>query len=345
MLQTPGLGRAIYAGKNAINKVAEGLGLNPPANVTLERKLFNDVSQGGLHPQIKSWMRKRWMQGFVAAHSASIVTTGIKMLAVIQTAKALGQVADLSIEWDDLDDKAGVVRFTGPDGKKYTMALPGGIAKQTRFIGKMGQLITRHATPAEYLDFMYKQFVTNALSPVVNMITEQTTGKTFDDKGAFEHHQGYHELIRHAKNGDVDLFPLQSYFPYSHQLVNMLPDDVSRFTVDLLTNVGVGDVFKEYEKMTERNADAGIPAETTADDLMGYSMLPFILNSTGLNVTPYNETYEKYLNEPYMGGKSLRSQRREAAKRRVYKNARDVSKEHGLMSLLTGVDSTVKYNE
>ena len=342
MLQTPGLGRTIYAGKNAINKVATSMGFEPIANTALERKLFNDMSEGGFHPEVKKWMRKRWIQGFVAAHSASLVTTGVKMLAAIQLAKQFGNQLDLSVEWDDLDDSAGIVRFTGFDGKKYSMVLPGGIGKQVRFAGKMAAMATRHAAPSEYLDFMYKQFVTNVLSPVINVGQELATGRTFDSKGAFETHPGYHELIKHAKNGDIDLFPLQSYFPYSQQLINMMPDDASRFAIDLLTNVGVGDVFKEYEKMTELNIDSALSSKTTADDLKGYSMLPFLLNSTGLNVTPYNENYEKYLNAPYNNGKSLRSQRRDAAQNRVYKNASDVTKEHGLLSLLTGVPSTVK---
>jgi hypothetical protein len=327
MVLNPLIGPTLWAAKSLANKIAGRSGSSELINTGTERKVWGR----DLDSYAKVYIHKQFWKGVAA--SAAMPTT-LRLIKALALAKAVGFTVEDKEELKDgkfiidtsKDAVQGMMTFTYKD-KVYSSSMPGALGRIAR--QSLKPFTTQNATIPDLANFYMKQYFENSLSPLASLLKTAATGKDFDGRAAFEQSAGYKELKKYlVKNYGED--------PVAKNILNMYPDEMSRFATELAFNINALSVIDNAEERIDIRemmfeGDDFKPRDEDFDDI------PMLLTSNmfGLNLGIQTANEKNYLDKKD-GETTNRTRLKNMRNAAKYRGFADVIKEEGITGVISG---------
>ena len=323
LLLTPIVGRLIYGSKLAANAVSNKFFDKDIANVSLEKRIFADTTEGGFSPEVKQFLKRRIIMGYAASRalqafgSAAAITTALAAMFG-QDQKKKKQAMTFATDF-----LFGNVMTIDVGDKSYNAPMPGGMSSG---IKQLDQLKSTTPTSMEKLpNWAWKQYIENQLGPTIQVAKTGTTGKTFAGDNAWESDPDY----KIWRNEIVNNF---SWVPG----IENLPPALSRFATSMLP-IGFTDQLKDINLKRQHKVAAGDPNQTLENIPADY--FKQLINVFGAGLTNRDDKYSDWITDNVPGTSISRY---EAIKRRKEKapsqNISEVISDKGLGGVIFGTE-------
>ena len=330
LMLTPLVGRGLYAGKMAANKLSNKLGKGDIANTTYETKIFADAENGGFTPEVKAYVSRRLWQGFLASRAIQAATRGgamITALGYLLNSDEEKRKEGATLLLDELVN-SGLMKLDVL-GHQYELPLPGGMASGIRQASMFTQQSPRAI--ANLPQWAWRQYIFNQMGPTAQNVGVAVTGKTFMGKDAFETNEEYGAWREQWIKSNS--FNEES----KHALELFMPRNLSRFVTEM-GNVAFTDQLKDMALKREGRFARGNDISLTGDDVKN-DYFKMLVNQFGGGMTDVDAEYEEWLKENVGGlyGSEKRWQVIKAQNEEfVPKNIIEANKTMGLEGVIFG---------